>query len=63
MNHSLSGMSAVQCVFIAIETMHSYLHNDIDVYMCTIDASKAFDRVNLFVLFSNFGDVTFVNYT
>ena len=47
-----SGMSTVQCVSIVTETINYYLHNDSDVYMCTIDASKAFDRVNLFVLFS-----------
>ena len=33
-------------------TIKWYLHNDSNVYMCTIDASKAFDRVNLYVLFS-----------
>jgi len=47
-----SGMSTVQCVSVITETINYYLHNDSNVYMCTIDASKAFDRVNLYVLFT-----------
>ena len=49
-----SGMSTIQCASVVTETMNYYLHNNsaIYIYMCTIDASKAFDRVNLFVLFT-----------
>ena len=37
---------------VVTETINYYLHNKSYIYMCTIDASKAFDRVNLFVLFT-----------
>ena len=47
-----SGTSTTQCVSFVTETVIDYLHNESDVYMCTIDASKAFDRVNLLQLFS-----------
>ena len=49
-----SGMSTIQCASVVTETINNYLHNksDVYIYMCTIDASKAFDRVNLFVLFT-----------
>ena len=47
-----SGMSTIQCASVVTETINYYLHNKSDIYMCTIDASKAFDRVNLFVLFN-----------
>ena len=47
-------MSTIQCASVVTETINYYLHSksDIYIYMCTIDASKAFDRVNLFVLFN-----------
>ena len=47
-----SGMSTIQCASVVTETINNYLHNKSDIYMCTIDASKAFDRVTLFVLFN-----------
>ena len=47
-----SGMSTIQCASVVTETINYYLHNKSDIYICTIDASKAFDRVNLFVLFN-----------
>ena len=51
-----SGMSTIQCASVVTETINYYLHNKSDIYiyryMRTIDASKAFDRVNLFVLFN-----------
>ena len=47
-----SGMSTIQCASVVTETINYYLHNKSDIYMCTIDASKAFDRINLFVLFN-----------
>ena len=37
---------AYKCVSVLCETIDYYVHNEIDVYMCSIDASKAFDRVN-----------------
>ena len=45
-------MSTIQCASVVTETINYYLHNKSDIYMCTIDASKAFDCVNLFVLFN-----------
>ena len=54
----ISGMSTIQCASIITETINYYLHNKSDIYIyicvcvCTIDASTAFDRVNLFVLFT-----------
>ena len=49
-----SGMSTIQCASVVTETINYNLHNKSDIYICvcTIDASKAFDRVNLFVLFN-----------
>ena len=47
-----SGTSTTQCVPVVTDTVNYYLHNESDVYMCTIDASKAFDEVHLLVLFS-----------
>ena len=46
-----SGCSVTQCVSVLCETIDYYIHNEIDVYMCSIDASKAFDRVNILLLF------------
>ena len=45
---------AYKCASVVTETINYCLHNksDIYIYICIIDASKAFDRVNLFVLFS-----------
>ena len=47
----MSGMSTIQCASVVTETINYYLHNKSDIYICTIDASKAFNRVTLFVLF------------
>ena len=41
----------VQCVSIIKEVINYNLNQNSCVYMCMLDASKAFDRVNLFVLF------------
>ena len=46
-----SGCSTTQCVSVLCETIDYYVHNESDVYMCSIDASKAFDRVNILLLF------------
>ena len=46
-----SGCSTTQCVSVLCETIDYYVHNESDVYMCSIDASKAFDRVNVLLLF------------
>ena len=47
-----SVMSTIQSASVVTETINYYLHNKSVIYMYTIDASKAFDRVNLFVLFN-----------
>ena len=46
-----SGSSTTLCVSVLCETIDYYVHNESDVYMCSIDASKAFDRVNILLLF------------
>ena len=46
-----SGCSTTQCVSVLCETIDYYVHKESDVYMCSIDASKAFDRVNILLLF------------
>ena len=46
-----SGCSTTQCVSVLCETYDYYVHNESDVYMCSIDASKAYDRVNILLLF------------
>ena len=43
--------SIVQCVSIIKEVINYYVNQNGCVYMCMLDASKAFDRVNLLVLF------------
>ena len=43
--------STVQCVSIIKEVINYYVNQNSCVYMCMLDASKAFDRVNLLVLF------------
>ena len=45
------GMSTIQCVGMLKETISYYIDKSSTVYMYMIDASKAFDRVNLVVLF------------
>ena len=44
--------STVQCVSTINEVVKYYTKKDGSVYMCMLDASKAFDRVNLFILFN-----------
>ena len=44
--------STVQCVSIIKEVINYYVNQNSCVYMCMLDASKAFDRVNLLVLFN-----------
>ena len=43
--------STIQCVSMVTEVINYYRHNGSSVYMCILDASKAFDRVNLLTLF------------
>ena len=43
--------STIQCVSMVTEVINYYIHNGSSVYMCMLDASKAFDRVNLLTLF------------
>ena len=43
--------STIQCVSIVTEVINYYRNNGSSVYMCMLDASKAFDRVNLLTLF------------
>ena len=46
-----SKISAIHCVNSINETVNYYINNSGKVYVCTLDASKAFDRVNLLTLF------------
>ena len=46
-----SGCSTTQCVSVLCETIDYYVHNESDVYMCSIDACRDFDRVNILLLF------------
>ena len=43
--------STNHCTFVVKEVIDYYLHNDSDVYACTLDMQKAFDRVNIIKLF------------
>ena len=54
-----SGCSTTQCVSVLCETIDYYLHNESDVYMYPIDDSKAFDRVNILLLFRKLGKRNF----
>ena len=47
-----SQTSTIQCVSSVIETITYYVDHDGNVYVCTLDASKAFDCVNLLTLFN-----------
>ena len=42
--------STIQCVSMVTEVIDYYQNNGSPVYMCMLDASKAFDRVNLLTL-------------
>ena len=46
-----SKISAIHCVNSVNQTVNHYINNLGKVYVCTLDASKAFDRVNLLTLF------------
>ena len=43
--------STIQCVSMVTEVINYYRKNCSSVYMCILDASKAFDIVNLLTLF------------
>ena len=43
--------STIQCVSMVTEVINYYRHNGSSVYMCMLDACKAFDGVNLLTLF------------
>ena len=40
------------CIFVLKEAIDKYVEQESSVYMCFLDASKAFDRVNHFTLFN-----------
>ena len=46
-----SKISTIHCVNSVYETINHYVSNSSAVYVCTLDASKAFDRVNLLTVF------------
>ena len=46
-----SGHSTDACIYVLKEAMNSYISQQSSVYLCFLDASKAFDRVNHYVLF------------
>ena len=48
-----SKISAIHCVNSVNETVNYYINISGKVYACTLDVSKAFDRVNLLTLFKN----------
>ena len=41
--------SIIQCVSMVIEVINYYKNNGSSMYMCMLDASKVFDRVNLLI--------------
>ena len=41
----------MQCVTVVTEVINYFKNNGSSVYMCIVEASKAFDRVNLLTLF------------
>ena len=46
-----SKISTIHCVNSVYETINHYVSNSSAVYVCTLEPSKAFDRVNLLTLF------------
>ena len=46
-----SKISTIHCVNSVNETVNYYIINSGKVYACTLDESKAFDRLNLLTLF------------
>ncbi len=52
MQYAFKGQhDTIMCKLATKETIKYYLRNGSDVYMCLIDASKAFDRVHHHMLF------------
>ena len=47
------GHSTTQCIYSLLETIDYYNYNKSSVFMILLDASKAFDRINYFKLFSD----------
>ena len=43
--------STVQCASVICEVINYYINNDSCIYMCMLDASKAFDRIHHLSLF------------
>ena len=48
-----SKISSIHCVNSVNETVNYFINNSGKVYVCTLVASKAFDRVNLLTIFKN----------
>ena len=46
-----SGHSTDACIYVLKEAINSYVSHQSSVYLCFLDASKAFDRVDHYVLF------------
>ena len=47
-----SKTSTVQCISTTTEVINNYHKNFSNLYMCTLDCTKAFDRVSLVLLFT-----------
>ena len=47
-----SKTSTVQCISTITEIINYYIKNSSNLYMCTLDCIKAFDRVSLVLLFT-----------
>ena len=45
-------VSTAQCASVICEVNNYYINNDSCIYICMLDASKAFDRVNHLNLFN-----------
>ncbi|ELU13034.1 hypothetical protein CAPTEDRAFT_81038, partial [Capitella teleta] len=45
-----------QCIYVLKEIVDSYRVMNSTVFLCFLDASKAFDRVNYFTLFNKLRD-------
>ena len=45
--------STIQCAADICEVINYYINNDSCIYMCMLDASKAFDRVTILVCLPN----------
>ena len=51
--------STIQCVSMVTAVINYYRHNGSSVYTCMLDASQAFDRVNLLTLFKTLYSSTY----